>query len=93
VTDLEALTADQLRGLFARTRDTTTRRAIQRRLQQLDTEPPPPAPPKAPPMHEADFLRLFRRRLPPTTCAWSLADITETLDRAAVEWNERKKRG
>lgn len=90
--NLEALTAEQLRALHARTRDDAVRRAIKRRLQQIDDQPPP-EPRKAPQMQESEFRNLFRSRLPPTTCAWSLQQITETLDRCTVEWHENRKKG
>jgi hypothetical protein len=93
VTDLEQLDRPQLLGLFARTRDAPTRRAIQRRLQQIDDQPAPPPVRKAPPMQELDFRHSVRRLLPPTTRAWwSLAQIAETLDRSTAEWNEKGKK-
>lgn len=92
MTDLDALTADQLRALFARTRDATTRRAIQRRLQQLDDQPPPaPPPPRKPQMHAPEFRdRLLGLRPPTTRPWWSLAQITDALDRTTVEWHDKK---
>lgn len=89
--NLDHLTADQLRALHV-TADERTRRAIKRRLQQLDDQPPQQPERKAPQMQESGFRDLFRSRLPPTTCAWSLADITETLDRVTVEWHENRKK-
>ena len=91
--NLDHLTAEQLRALHARTRDDAVRRAIKRRLQQLDDQPPQQPERKAPQMQESEFRNLFRSRLPPTTCAWSLADITETLDRTTAEWHENRKKG
>lgn len=91
--DIEALTRPQLLALFARSTDAKERRAIQRRLQQLEEDQPPPAPAlrKAPPMHEPEYRVSLRRLLPPTTRPWwSLEQIAETLDRANGEWNERK---
>lgn len=93
MTDLEALTADQLRVLYPRA-DARLRRAIARRLQQLDNQPAPnPAPArKAPAMHESEFRDSFRRLLPPTTRQWwSVDQITETLDRAMAERNSKGK--
>jgi hypothetical protein len=91
VTDLEQLDRPQLLGLFARTRDAPTRRAIQRRLQQIDDQPAPPPVRKAPPMQELDFRHSVRRLLPPTTRTWwSLAQVTEALDRATAEHHERR---
>lgn len=95
--DLDRLTADQLRSLFARTPDATTRRAIQRRLQQLDSQPPAPPPElrKLPQMQESGFRnRFLANRAPTTRPWWSLAQITDALDRTTAEWHdERKKRG
>ncbi len=88
--DLEQLDRPQLLARF-RTADPVTRRAIQRRLQQLDEQPAPPPARKAPPMQESQFRDSVRRLLPPTTRAWwSLAQIAETLDRSTAEWNETK---
>ena len=96
MTDLETLTADQLRALHVRTTSDVVRRAIKRRLQQLADQPPaPPAPRKAPQMQESDFRGRFLALRPPTTRPWwSLAQITEALDRTTGEWHdERKTRG
>lgn len=90
--DLERLDADQLRALHVRTTSEVVRRAIKRRLQQLDNQPPPkPEPRKLPEMQESGFRDRFLALRPPTTRPWwSLQQITETLDRTTAEWHERK---
>lgn len=97
MTDLDALTADQLRALHVRTRDDVLRRAIKRRLQALADLPEPPAvttPPRKPQMQESHFRDRFLALRPPTTRPWwSLAQITDALDRTTAEWHERSKEG
>lgn len=98
VTDLDALTADQLRALHVRTTSDVVRRAIKRRLQQLADLPEPPAvtrpPANEPQMKKAEYRsRLLALRPPTTRPWWSLAQITEALDRTTAEWHERSKEG
>ena len=94
MTDLDHLTADQLRALHV-TADERTRRAIKRRLQQLADLPEPPAvttPRKAPQMQESGFRLRFLALRPPTVrpCS-SLAQITDALDRTTAEANDKKE--
>lgn len=98
MTALDDLTAAELRAMHARTTSEPVRRAIKRRLQQLDNQTPPapptPTPPKKPQMQESDFRDRFLALRPPTTRPWwSLAQIAETLDRTTAEWHERSKEG
>lgn len=91
MTDLEALTADQLRALHVRTRDDVVRRAIKRRLQQLEDQPPPPPPANEPQMKKAEYrARLLALRPPTTRPWWSLAQIAEALDRTTAELNTKE---
>lgn len=73
---IETFTADELRARHAVEPDPTKRRAIRRRLAELDNQPPAPPPVGLKPGWE----RRVMQRLPPRTRNWwPLEDIAAAV--------------
>jgi hypothetical protein len=74
---IETLTAEQLRALHAKARNEDTKRAIRRRLSELDNQPPAPKQVGLQPGWE----RRVMQRLPPRTRTWwPLEDIATAVE-------------